>query len=97
MEPEGLDRCIERVQQDGMEITTLATDRHLQIATMMKTKFNGITHQYDVWHVAKGIVKKLTEKAKAKKRSDLSPWIQSISNHLWWCCKECGGNADRLR
>lgn len=25
------------------------------------------------------------------------PWIQSISNHLWWCCATCKGNLQLLR
>ena len=31
-----------------------------------------------------------------KKNQDLAPWIQSISNHLWWSASTCEGNAQLL-
>ena len=56
-----------------------------------------IDHQYDTWHVAKNITKKLTAKAAVKDCTDLAPWIQSISNHLWWSCATCCEDEQLLR
>ena len=56
-----------------------------------------VNHQYDVWHLSKWVVKKLTSKARQKGCEELMPWIQSISNHLWWCAATCDGNVVRLR
>ena len=44
-----------------------------------------------------GWSKKLTNKAKQKGCEEMVPWIQSISNHLWWCSATCDGNVQLLR
>ena len=62
----------------------------------MKTDYPYITHQYDVWHMAKSVVKQLTQKGKLKHCERLLPWIQSISNHLWWAAQTCNGDAQLL-
>ena len=43
---------------------TIATDRHRGVGALMKTEYPYITHQYDVWHMAKSFVKQLTQKGK---------------------------------
>ena len=40
--------------------------------------------------------KKLTKKAKDKHCCQLFPWIQSISNYLWWSAQSCKGDAQVL-
>ena len=62
----------------------------------MKNDYSFIEHQYDVWHLAKCVVKKLTQKGKQKHCEQLLPWIQSISNHLWWSAQTCNGDAQLL-
>ena len=59
--------------------------------------FPTINHQYDVWHLSIWVTKKLAKKAKKKGYEELMPWIQCISNHLWWCAATCNGHADVLR
>ena len=40
MEPEGLRRCLEQVlTQDDMDVSTLATDRHLMIGKMLRDDY----------------------------------------------------------
>ena len=39
------------------------------------------------------VSQKLTKKAKEKHCCQLFPWIQSISNHLWWAAQSCKGDA----
>lgn len=39
---------------------------------------------YDVWHVAKGIRKKVHALAKKKECEVLMEWEQSITNHVYW-------------
>ena len=62
----------------------------------MKSDYPYISHQYDVWHMAKGVVKQLTQKGKLKHCERLLLWIQSISNHLWWAAQTCNGGAQLL-
>ena len=46
--------------------------------------------------MSKSITKKLTKQAKGKNCVQLYPWIQSISNHLWWAAQTCKGDANLL-
>ena len=61
----------------------------------MKKCYSYIEHQYDVWHMAKSVTK-LPKMAKEKHCCQLFPWIQSISNHLWWAAQSCKGDAQVL-
>ena len=61
-----------------------------------KSDYSHISHQCDVWHMAKNAVKQLTQKGKLKHCEWLLPWIQSISNHLWWAVPTCNGDAQLL-
>jgi hypothetical protein len=54
MEKEGLKRSILHLQSNNLEISTLITDRHLQIAKWMREVHPEIDDRFDVWHVAKG-------------------------------------------
>ena len=98
MELEGFRKCLQRLTNDNqLNISTIATDRHVQIKKEMETKHQNINHQYDIWHFAKNIIKKLNKLAKRKKYQELGPWIQSIAHHLWWSCATCEGNPQLLR
>lgn len=97
MEKEGFTRCLDILEDENVSIHTITTDRHTSITSSMEKEYPHIKHQYDVWHLAKSVVKKLNKKAKKKSCEDLKHWIQSISNHLWWCSSSCGGNAELLR
>ena len=97
MEKEGFKRCIESLEDDRVQIDRIATDRHVSISSFMNKERPQINHQYDVWHLSKWVVKKLTSKAQQKGCEELMPWIQSTSNHLWWCAATCDGNVVLLR
>ena len=58
MEKEGLRRCLDKLLSQGVEITSVATDRHTGVASLMKKEYPFIDHQYDVWHLAKSVTKK---------------------------------------
>ena len=96
MELEGFKRTLDRVEQH-VKVSVVATDRHVSISSEMEKNRKEIHHQYDVWHFSKNIRKCLAEKAKLKCHADLLPWIQSISNHLWWCAASSGGDAKLLK
>ena len=97
MEREGFKRCMENIQGKGATVKVVATDRHASIKSDMKQIYPNIDHQFDVWHLAKSVTKKLTEKAKKKDCGNLFPWIKSVSNHLWWCADTCNGDKELLR
>ena len=66
------------------------------IASCMSKDYPHVSHQYDVWHLSKWVVKKLTNKAKQEGCKELPPWIQTISNHLWWSAATCDGSVQML-
>ena len=54
MEKEGLQRVLNFLQQQGLTVEVLVTDRHKQINKWLRETYPTITHYYDIWHVAKG-------------------------------------------
>ena len=97
IEPEGLRRVLTRLTEHGINWVQLATDRHPTISSIMNKEFQDHNHEYDVWHVSKGLTKKITARASKKACIELSKWTKSITNHLWWSSKTCEGNYDLLR
>ena len=84
-------------EKAGIQNAIFTTDRHVTIWKIMRLEYADIIHQFDVWHVVKSVVKKLTSLAKQKSNEALSVWIQSISNRFWWCAESCNGNVKILR
>lgn len=97
MEIKGFKEALNSIEQNGVKVTTICTDRHPQIVKEMRVNNPEKCHEFDPWHVAKGVSKKLSAAAKWKKCEDLAEWIPSIINHLWWSAQTCGGNADVLK
>ena len=62
MEREGLQRAIDNLFSKGLEIGTLITDRHVQIAKYLWETHPEIEHRYDAWHMVKGNYNCLTVK-----------------------------------
>lgn len=96
MEVLGLERCLNELYDNGLTVEMIATDRHVQVRSFLKKKFPFVVHQFDVWHLAKSIRKKLHNVSRKRLNSDLSAWNQSITNHLWWCAANCQGDPDLL-
>ena len=55
-------RCIQQLEGNDITISRITTDRHVSITTSMAKDHPNIK-QYDVWHLSKWVVKKLTYKA----------------------------------
>ena len=56
MEKEGLDHVLSHLHEESLDIDVLVTDRHRQINKWLRENHQDITHYYDVWHVAKGVL-----------------------------------------
>ena len=71
MEKEGFVRTLKRVD-DELGVRAVSTDRHIQIKKLMSSdeRFKHIIHQFDPWHMAKNISKKLAKLAKKKCKLD---------------------------
>ena len=57
MAKEGLRRCLDKLLTQCVAITSITTDRHTGIASLMKKECSFIDHQYDIWHMAKSVTK----------------------------------------
>lgn len=54
MEKKGLSRALNFLTANSLEVGTLVTDWHSQIAKFIREKYPHIEHRYDIWHVSKG-------------------------------------------
>ena len=75
MEKEAFIRCINNIHHlQNLPIKMLSTDRQVSIKKLMKTdeRFKHIEHQFDPWHVAKGILKKIIQSMTTKGRHYIS-------------------------
>ncbi|KAK3720962.1 hypothetical protein QZH41_006532 [Actinostola sp. cb2023] len=69
-----------------------------QIGKYIREELPDTTHYYDIWHVAKGLGKKIDKVAKQKDCGDIAEWKQSISNHMYWCAASTpDGNGDMIK
>lgn len=55
MEKEGFIHSITNIESKGPKIEKITTDRHLQIQKHVRENMPSTTHNYDVWHVSKGM------------------------------------------
>ncbi|XP_059476181.1 uncharacterized protein LOC132197115 [Neocloeon triangulifer] len=71
------------------------TDRHSGIRAMMqKEPFKSVlAHYFDVWHLAKTLMKVFQATCRLKVLAD---WKVSIVNHFWACCRNCKGDGKLL-
>ena len=88
MAVEGVKRCLHNISDHGVEIASLATVRHPSVRKTMEDDYNEIRHEYDLRHIVKNIKKRLL----ASKKGELTPWVNTIANHLWYCASACKGN-----
>ena len=96
MEKKGLQPLLEKYSE-SIKITTLTTNRYVQIGSFLSREYPKILHQFDVWHFGKSVKKTLSEIAKKRDCQQVSLWIKAILNHLWWCCASSIGNEELIR
>ena len=97
MEKDGCFEVLTSLEDHGLDIKVLGTDRCPGVAKLMKDQFPHINHQYDLYHVEKSVRKQLTNKASQRGNFDLHSWIKAITNHLWFCCHNCDENPAVLK
>ena len=97
MEIKGFKDVLNSVENQGIRVSVISTDRHPQIRKEMCTNHPDKEHQCDPWHLAKSISKKLASASNKTGYQDLKPWIPSVINYLWWSATTCEGNAQLLK
>ncbi|XP_034722579.1 uncharacterized protein LOC117941677 isoform X1 [Etheostoma cragini] len=94
MEKEGLMRSLDLLHGSGVKLDCIITDRHPQIRKFLRER--KISHYYDVWHVAKGLSKKLQQLGKDKDCALVKKWHKSIVNHLYWCATSSVSGPEKV-
>ena len=79
MEKEGFRCCLDKLFDQGVDIISVATDRHTGVASLMKNVTVTLNMMCGIWPK---VLQKLTKKAKAKHCDQLFPWMQSIYGGL---------------
>ncbi|XP_070389108.1 uncharacterized protein [Dermacentor albipictus] len=96
MELEGLKRSLSFLQDHHIDVTSIVTDRHAQIKCFLRKERSDITHEFDVWHVVKGVHKKLLAVAKRNDSKELKEWTQAVGNHLYWSAASSEGHKELI-
>ncbi|XP_068077615.2 uncharacterized protein isoform X2 [Danio rerio] len=94
MEKEGLKRCLDLLENNGLEVDYIVTDRHPQIQKYLRER--KITQFYDVWHFEKGLFKKLNKLGKNKECELVKKWQRSIRNHVYWCATSSTSGPEKV-
>ncbi|KAA0721759.1 hypothetical protein E1301_Tti014268 [Triplophysa tibetana] len=94
MEKEGLKRSLEFLRARSVTCDSIITDRHPQVQAFLQDA--NITHYYDVWHIEKGISKKICKIAQRKECKNLQKWQRSIKNHIYWTAASSSSERERV-
>ncbi|CAN7948784.1 unnamed protein product, partial [Ixodes hexagonus] len=96
MELEGLKRSLSFLEAKGTTVELLITDRHVQGKAFMKKEKPDIRHEFDVWHVSKGVKKELLAAMRSPTCAELALWSRPVQNHLCWAAASSEGNPDLI-
>ena len=98
MEKAGFIKILSGLKKEGVKVDIVSTDKHTQIRKLMRVdpNFNTIKHQFDPWHIAKSVCKKLHKASKKKAKESLIEWIPAIVNHFWWSVSTCNNDPQLL-
>ena len=89
----GFETGLARCKAEGLKITTMVTDRSPSIKKFLRGEPD-IKHQFHVWHYAKSIGSRMCSAGKPKTCALLLQRLPVINNHLWFCCRQCKGDAE---
>ncbi|CAM4688668.1 unnamed protein product [Leuciscus chuanchicus] len=94
MEKEGLRRSLDLLRAYSVTFDSIVTDRHPQIQKYLREA--NITQYYDVWHIEKGVSKKLLKMAQNKDCEKVQKWYRSIKNHIYWTAASSSTGPERV-
>ena len=97
MEVFALKSLLNFLQNTGITISALVTDRSSSVRAMMATDFASVDHQFDAWHYVKSIKNNLIKTCKLKSCACLKPWIDSIVTMIWWSLDTSKGSEELAR
>ncbi|XP_067269187.1 uncharacterized protein [Pseudorasbora parva] len=94
IEKEGLKRCLDKLESNGLAVDYIVTDRHPQIQKYLRDR--NITQFYNVWHFEKGLSKKLDKLSKMKDCEVLKKWLHGIKNHVYWSASSSESGPEKV-
>ncbi|KAG1928205.1 uncharacterized protein LOC120477297 [Pimephales promelas] len=94
MEKEGLRRSLDLLRAHGVTFDSIVTNRHPQIQKHLREA--NIKQYYNVWHIEKGVSKKLRKIAQNKDSEKLQKWYRSIKNHIYWTAASSSSGTERV-
>ncbi|XP_064467677.1 uncharacterized protein LOC135378562 [Ornithodoros turicata] len=96
MELEAVRRGLEELADLNVLLKSFTTDRHPGVRKYMRTTHPDVKHQFDVWHVSKGIRKKMVAASKEKNCEALELWVKPVINHLYHCVTHSEGDPEQV-
>ena len=84
MELAGAKRCFQFLKDAGLKITAFISDRHLGIAKWIRESEKKTVHYNDLWHVSKGLMKRILNAGKEQGNEIILVWQKAIKKHLYW-------------
>lgn len=93
MELEGLKRTIDFLWQHDMIPAVIVSDRHASIQKWIRDNLPNTQHYFDIWHVAKGVTKKMAQLANQRGCELVREWIRSVSNHMYYSAASSNGES----
>ncbi|XP_056613533.1 uncharacterized protein LOC130429144 [Triplophysa dalaica] len=94
MEKEGLKRCLDHLDSNGLAVEYIITGRHPKIQKFLREC--NIVQFYDVWHFEKGLSKKLDKLSQKKGCEILKKWVPSIKNHVYWSAMSSTSGPEKV-
>ena len=76
--------CFQYLKNAGLQIKSFISDRHRGIAKWIRESQPGTQHFHDLWHIVKGVSKKVLQASKEKGNEKIQGWLKGIRNHLYW-------------
>lgn len=85
MELAGAKLCFKYLKDSGLQISSFISDRHRGIGKWIRESQTETQHFHDLWHIVKGMSKKVIKISKEKGNEKLQVWLKAIRSHLYWC------------
>lgn len=96
MEKEGFMRSLSMLEEKGVKVQAIMTDRHRGLQKVLREEKKEIGHYFDPWHMGEGMGKKMDDLSKRKGTHDARLWRKSVVNHLHWSASSSSSGQEAV-